>query len=528
MRQRTRLIINSLSGVAARVVTVVTRFIVIPFALGVMGRDVFGIWAVVGGIFAYQRIFEMGLRSAVVRETAYRVERGEIAELNRYINTAVLYFLGVAALLALLTVGLAVAYPHFVEMDPTYQGASRAMVLCVGLLLAVTVAQYAYGAVVSGMQREDLLSSAQVVADVARLVLLLLFLKSMSAGWALVFMAVVTGGTQMLGMTVRTRSAFKLVPGLRFDLKTAQPTLLKGMIFYGVNTVVYVMSVTIAAQLAQVAIGVFLGTDQSSDFYASFNLLVAAHTIITAFNMGTRAAASKYHGAGNEKMLRHLLLRSSRYGGLLAFAAAAGLLVYADDIFVLWIGDELAQRGHADVLPSIAASARILLISFGLYWLVQPGFNVANGIGKHKFFAAAALVAGLVSMALVMVAAVREGSTLQQVSWAVVVPMIPVWGVLLPVYCCWQIGQPLGRYLWEGFALPALGSTPAAICGWLLRVYVPVNGSWWTFLWQVALCGVVWCVSAWFLVMAADDRKHMLEYLHRFAARLRGQERTAG
>ncbi|RME41607.1 MAG: hypothetical protein D6788_00895, partial [Planctomycetota bacterium] len=176
MRQSTRLLVNSAVNVFARLVTVVSRLILVPFAVGVLGRSAYGTWVVVGQIFAYTRVFEIGLRAAVTRQVALRIERDEHELLHRHVNTAAAYYSLVGVLIAGVTVALCAVYNDWFEVPPAWHGATRGMVLVSGLTLALTIPTYAYGAVLAGLQRFDLLSGTQIGADVLRLALVLALL----------------------------------------------------------------------------------------------------------------------------------------------------------------------------------------------------------------------------------------------------------------------------------------------------------------------------------------------------------------
>lgn len=508
MQQRSRLIVNSAFNVSARAVTIVSRFIIVPFAVAVLGRSHYGIWAVVGQIFAYSRILDMGLRSAVSREVALGLASGDHATMNRQINSAAGYYLAAGALVMTAAAGISVFFPGWFDVPSDMSAASRVMVLCSALGVACSIGMSGYAAVLVGMQRYDIVSGAQVLADLLRLALILLLLRQFSAGGGLIVLAASSGGTTAVAAILSALMALRLCAPIRFEPWRVDRTVLRGLMAFGVNSVIYMMAIGVGCQLAQIVVGAVIGTADAADFNVAMLFLLAAHAFVIAFGISTRVVASRYDGEARGDMIRKLLLRSTRYSGLFVLAGVVAIWLYSDSLFSLWIGDEYGGVEGTAALARVGRTCRILLIGYGLFWLSMPGYNVLNGMGRHRFPAVVAGAAGLASMVLVTILALLPDASIHRVAWGVVVPAIPVWGLVLPWYCCRETGQPIGQYVWHGFAIPLLGCVPAGIIGFLCTRFWPAT-NWLTLIGQLAGCGCVLLLVAWFGVFAADDRAHL-------------------
>ena len=519
MRQRTRLTANSCFNVLARLVTVATRFVIIPFAIGVLGRGHYGVWVVVGQIFAYTRILDTGLRSAIARQVAVGLARNDYDKLNRHVNTAAGYYVIVGLLIVVLTGTISFFFPAWFDVDPELRSAARIMVLCSGLALACSVPQNAYSAVVTGFQRYDIICGSQILADLLRLALILLLLREVGVGGGLILLALASGGTALCAATLRTLAALRMCKHVRFEPWRADPSLLGGLMWFGINSLIYMMSVSVGVQLAQIVIGGLMSTAEAADFNIATMFLLAGHSFVVAFGISARVVASKYDGERNDKMLGHLLFRSTRYSGFVALAGMMILLLFSSSLLRLWIGGEYPGVEGAATLERIASTCRILTIGYGLFWLLLPAYNVVNGMGRHKLPAMLAAAAGILSMSLVALLASTENATIERVAWGVVLPIIPVWGVVMPWYCCRETRQPIGAYVWEGFAIPAMGCVPAGVVGFLLNYYYPAP-TWWVLIGQLACYATVLLVIGWFLGLAADDRLHMVDSVRSILRRL--------
>ena len=521
MRQKTRLIVNSLVNVSAGIVGLGVRFVLVPFAIGILGQGPYGLWVVVGQMFAYLRILEMGLISAVAREVALHLGRGEPEEVDRYVNTAGAYYVFVGLATLVFTAVVAYFYTDWFEVEEQYCWHVRLMVVGAGLAIAYGVPQNAYAAMLGGIQRYEIVAGSAVLEHLTRLILVLILLPRVSLGWGLVVLGLSTAGTHAMGATIRTLSALRLCKYVKWRPWRGDRKLIWGMLSFGVNSVVFMMSLTVASQLAQILIAATMSPAQATDFSLAVILLTAGHSFVCTFSISTRVVASKYHGEQNEDMLRHLLLRSTRYCALVSIVGLLALTLFPEALLHLWVGSKYEGAEGLAALDRVALSLRILAITYGLFWLTLPAFNVANGMGRHKLPALVAVLAAAVSMVVVVVITMRDGVTIDRVAWGVALPMVPAWALIVPCYCCRAIKQPIWGFVWQGYVRPALSCLPAGIAAYLFNRYDSAV-TWWTLGWQLVLFGAVALGSAWFFVLAPDDRRHLLLPVTRLWQRVKG------
>ena len=116
--QSERFFINVLwnwTAVAANVFTAIflTRYLVVK-----LGVQRYGTWTIVFSLMEYIFLFDLGFRSAIVNFVSrYRVV-DDSEGVNGVVNTALAYFVGVAGILALLTIGLAGQGYRFFKIAP--------------------------------------------------------------------------------------------------------------------------------------------------------------------------------------------------------------------------------------------------------------------------------------------------------------------------------------------------------------------------------------------------------------------------
>lgn len=504
--QRATLVLNAAMNVLARLVTVASRFVLVPFMLAVLGRDYYGAWIIVGQVFAYSRFLDLGLQSSISRQVAVYLARREVDQLNRQVNAAAAYYFFVGFLLVVPTVVFSIYYPVWFEVDPKYASAARWMVLCSGLGLAATIPQNAYGAVLAGLQRFDVISGSQIAVDVLRLVLVLAVLSSLSIGSALVILAVIHGGSLLAGSVYRTVAARRLCPHVRIQPWRLDRSLLADHLTFGVSSVLYMMSIAAVLQLAQILAGALISKEAAADLNVASLFLITGHSFVIALGIGARAAASRYEGERNEAMLRELLLRSTRYSVHLTFAGILLVWLFCEPLLRLWIGDEL---DHPALVEKLATACRVMSIGYGAFWLALPAYHVLNGMGRHAVPAALAAAACVLSIGLVLIAVAQPGANIIGLSWALALPTVPLVGLAVPWYCCRQTKQPILPYVGSGFLVPIMASFPMLLVAWAFCRFAPAE-SWMALIGQGAACVLVLVPVAWILVLRRGDRRYAI------------------
>lgn len=522
MRQRTRLVFNASVNVGSRVVAIATRFVIVPFSIGVLGRTHYGVWVVIGQMLGYTRILEMGIRASVSRQVAMRLERGEHESLGRHINTAVAHYSIAGVLVAAATVVVSLYFPGWFDVEPRFHMAARTMVLCAGFTFALSLPQFAYEGILVGLQRFDIIAGTNIASDLLRMALILLLLQHFDVGGGMIVLAVATGGCALITAVSRTFAAKRIYSQTPFAPWRADRTLWGSMATYGFNTVVYLMAAMVAAQLAQILIGVLLSTAAATDFRVAMELILAVHAFVTACALGIRPAASRYDGANDVATLRRLMNRTTRYVGCVTLLGVMVLTVFIEPVLRLWQGGNYPGEDGAAMLSKIASAGRILSIGYAMFWLSLPAYNVVNGMGRHRFPAVIAGAAGVLAMGLVAIFAASPGTDIARVAWGVTLPMVPVWGLAIVWYCCREINEPVGTFLREGLLPPCLACLPAIALGVVVNHLAPATG-WALLIVELAGCGLMAAAASWWIVLLADDRQHFVSLASNWLRRRNGR-----
>ena len=226
-----------------------------PYIARKLGSERYGIWALVFSLVEYLWFFDLGFNTSVTQFVAKYRARNEPDQINRVINTGLIYFCAVAMVFALAT--LLVAWRgvgQFQIADPVNREDFRVMILIVGLGWALNFPLHFFSSCLDAFQRYDHLTRTWVAQLLIRSVgcsLLLYF------GFGLKELGVVVVLGQLVGNSLAMLAFRSVFPEMRLSSVYVKFALVKEMWSYGVHSFVANISNLLLSQGAPVMIGHF-------------------------------------------------------------------------------------------------------------------------------------------------------------------------------------------------------------------------------------------------------------------------------
>lgn len=149
-------------------VSMVVPFFLTPFVIRSLGTIAYGIWILAVSTVSYLGILDLGLRSAVIRFVSKAVAQDKPEEATSAIAAALWVRLLICAGVALVSIILAVIFPHLFKIPHHMERAAQITVLLCALGIGVTLVSGVFGAVLSANHRFDLLSIISALQTLAR------------------------------------------------------------------------------------------------------------------------------------------------------------------------------------------------------------------------------------------------------------------------------------------------------------------------------------------------------------------------
>ncbi len=379
-RQLTR---NATSGGGRYGVAALLALAVTPYALGVLGDERFGVWALAGAVLVTLRLLDLGLKGALTRAVADAEGRDNRAAVGPALATSRVLSLVLAAAMVALAWLLRAPVVAILRVPEALRAEAAYVVVGTAVVAAIETTFAPFQATLDGVGRMDLTNA---VDTAQRLLSGLGVFLVLSAGWGLQglvwknALTALLAGLAYRALMRRRAPDLKLAP-LGLDWKEARALLAYGRHIQTVNLgallIEPVSKVLLSRNVGLEAVTIFeLATRVTSQIAGAFFALSAALFPATA---EMRSAA----GSAGDRAVMALYRPASRYLAWLVLPIFALLMALAGPFITAWLGP-----GYAEVSWAI----RVL----GAGWLVAllstPAFLVAQAGGREGLSTAASLV----------------------------------------------------------------------------------------------------------------------------------------
>lgn len=198
---------------------------------------------------------------------------------------------------------------------------------------------------------------------------------------------------------------------------------------------------------------------------------------------GVDAVAARMAAMGDIAALRKLVHHSTRLHAMVAAPALVGVVVLAQPIIGVWVGDQMDDPAHD--LPLAASLTRVLAIGFAARAVAQGWFRIFYGSGHVHLYAPILVLSGVANpfLSLTLYWALPEQIRHTCVAWAYSLLIVTAAIILIPMRVAPQIGLR-ARDLYLPLVRP---SVVAIVCCPILLVGQRWISDW--NVWSLALVG---------------------------------------
>ncbi len=433
----------------------VVPFFLTPFVVKSLGSTAYGVWILAVSTVSYLNLLDMGMRSAVIRFVSKAQAQNNLQDVQSAIGAALWFRLLLAFAVAVLSVVLAVAFPHWFKIPSEMMRAGQITVLLCALGVAITLIAGVFGAALSAIHRFDVLSSITMTQTLARAAGVLLILHS---GHGLVALAVWELLVVTFSGLLTTGVACRLFPPARVRIAKPEMETLKKIWSYSFTTFLWIIAVQIIINTDNLVIGAFLSASVVAFYSIGGSLSAYAAQVVTALSTTFTPLASNLEASGSTAQLQKLLLRGTQATLALALPISLTLLFRGKTFIGLWMGPK-----YSEISGTVL---QILMISQFFGVADSTAGAIVMAIDKHKPAARWAIVEAVLNLGLSIFLVQRVG--IYGVAWGTAISMAIVHLTFWPRYVKKAIGVSGSRFLWEGWTKISLCSLPFAAASYFV------------------------------------------------------------
>ena len=456
--EKRQILKNVGSSWSALAVNVAMGLFLSPFILHRLGDTAFGVWVLIFSVTGYYGLFDLGIRSSIVRYVSKYTATGDREKLAQFINTALFTYTVVGVVSMVLTALLSSSVEHVFKVPPEMHSQTRLLLLMVGASVSLGFPLGVFGGMLEGLQRFYILNWTSIGATMIRAALIVYFLNH---GYGLLTVALITIALPMVSSILRGIIVFRLCP-VPLGLKHVDRASFRQMANYGSTTFLVMVAARLRFRTDELVLGTMMSTVAVTWFNIGARIVDYAQEFVTSLSQVFVPMASQSEALGNLDRVRKIYIAGNRACAFLILPITATLIILGKHIIRIWMGARYVQHSYPVLV--------VMIIPFALFLSQAASGRVLFGLGKHQILAKITVIEGIANLILSIALVPSLGIVGDALGTAI--PLSFTCLVFLPRHLRKQIGVPVRTFVREAYTLPILLTLPLVAVLWLANRFL--------------------------------------------------------
>lgn len=512
MRDRTRIISNTLLSYVARAVVAAVGLLLVPFMLTRMGESTYGVIGVVNSILGFVVLVDLGVRTGATRQFTRFLSQGDVERSNELASSSMAAYLAMTVFILAVCVIGGPGFLSSMRVPDELLGEATIVLLMMGAAIGGALLTAPYGSALASKLRYDIPQYTEMGGALIRAVvvvgLFLLWEPRLVAWSAAILLAA------LMTFAVQRWQARRHCPSLRLSTARVTRRGLGDLASVGIYTSLVRFSMWLSNLSAPLIVSYYLGTAAVAHLSPALMLVTSLEPLSRAFLQQLLPVVTRAHAEHDLARIRNVTLQMSRYTMLASGGVLALIASLSDELIEVWLG-----TGFEDTALVLAVACATSLLHFA----VGTGFPVFVGTGRLKWMALFnTLLAVLgVSLGIWWVGYTDMGVVGAALSMAVT-------QTLRTIAYFWYVARicelPISRYLRESYLGPVASLAALVAVSFGVQAAMGADSSALARLLVAgAAAGATFSALIWFLGLNGGDREIALDFARVGWNRVRGQ-----
>lgn len=436
-------------------VSILVGIFLSPFILHRLGNTAYGAWVLAFSVTGYYGLFDLGIRSSIIRYVSTYTAKNDQEGLNRLINTglAVYTAIGVAALAVTIAVSAYVGVMF--RMPAEFLHTARILFLLVGSSVALGFPAGVFGGILEGLNRFYFVNFTNLFSTLVRAVLIVVALHH---GYGLLMVAIITVSLPVLAAAVRAAIVLRLVP-LNFGWRYVDRSSFREIAHYSGISFMLMIAYKLRFKTDEVVISTFLSVTAVTFFSNGDRLLDYAGEVVSSLAQIFVPLSGQSEAKGDTAQLRKLFIAGNRACALIVFPISATLIILGKSVITAWVGSRYVTASYPVML--------ILLIPLTFALAQDASPRILYGMAKHKSLAWVATMEAVANLILSIVLIRPLGIIGDAIGTAI--PLTCTALFFMPRHLCRVLNVRMRTFLYQSYTLPLLLCSPTVVALLLMR-----------------------------------------------------------
>jgi O-antigen/teichoic acid export membrane protein len=441
-------------------VNVVVGIFLSPYILHRLGDEAFGLWILIFSATGYYGLFDLGIRSSIVRYIAKYSATEEYDELNRLVNTAMFSYSGIGVVAMCITLIAAYYVNSIFRIPADFVVTARWLLLMVGTSVSLGFPLGVFSGILEGLQRFYLLNFTSISSTLIRALLIVVALRH---GRGLLTVALVTVSLPLLNQFVNAAAVFRHLP-LRLGIQYVNRSSLRRIASYSGTTFLIIVAGRLRFKSDALVIGTFVSAAAVTYFTIGARLVDYSSEVVSSLAQLFVPMSSQSQAKGDMDGLRKILVVGNRACAFIIFPITAILTVLGKSVIEAWVGPKYVATSYPVML--------VLLYPMTLMLAQSASGRTLWGMAKHRTWAWVVLAEGAANLILSVILVRPYGIMGDAIGTAI--PLTCSMILFLPHHLCRLLGIKLKTYLYRAFVFPLALCVPlVAVLLLMRRWFIP-------------------------------------------------------
>ncbi|HFD31149.1 MAG TPA: hypothetical protein ENJ28_00345 [Gammaproteobacteria bacterium] len=353
------------------IANVVIAFLLMPYVIGKLGDEWYGLWVFAGSLITYLSILDVGLSAATQRFYSYHLPQNNHRKLNAVLSTTFFIFLGISFLIA--AAAFTVAYVGMALFDSEeIKKAFYFTTLILGLSLAVNLPLYSFYGILTSNFRYDYTSYIQLIKLIIRTSLIVILLENEHG---VIYLAGATAITEVIGTVFLLFFTYKIAPWTKVRIRYIEKENIKEYFIFGIFAFLASNIEKTRFNLGNILSGTLLTLTSVTSYNIALKLCEYYFMLVQSIlGFSTPMLTQSYaQDDGKETSRKYIFLIKA--SGIFAVTGAIALIPTVEVLINLWLGAEY---------PDATMIFYVLIGAFALASVHNPSMSIYISLSKQK------------------------------------------------------------------------------------------------------------------------------------------------
>ena len=417
-----------------------------PYILHRLGDTAFGLWVLIFSVTGYYGLFDLGIRSSVVRFVSKFTATGESAKLNRLVNTSLWTYTLIGAVAMLITLMCGSFVDSLFRIPPEFLATARWLFLIVGASVSLGFPLGIFSGILEGLQRFYFLNITNVIAGLLRAVFIVIALRH---GYGLLTVAIITVVLPLLMSLLRAAIVLRILP-LQFSWRHFDRGSFRDIASYSSATFVVMIAYKLRFKTDELVIGVFLSSTAITYFAIGDRLLDYASEVVSSLAQIFVPMSSQSEAKGDVGRLRKMFVLGNRACALIILPISLILITLGKSVIEAWVGAKYVAASYPVLL--------VLCIPMTLVLAQGASPRILFGMARHRTLSWVVALEALANLILSIILVQRFGIIGDAFGTSIPLTLTALY--FFPRHVCRLLGMRVRTFVREAYLLPVALNAP--------------------------------------------------------------------